>query len=199
MIFAQHITKKEIQNLPLVKFAGKIHLVESPRDIGRAVRHLQSAAFMGFDTEKKPTFQKGQYHPTALVQLSTLEEAFLFRLTSIGFHDGLKELLESPSLKKIGISIKDDLAALNHISSFSPEGFLDLNDIASEIGINREGVRNLCAIFLEKRVSKNQQTSNWENETLTQAQMTYAATDAWICGEIYHSLVQKGYIENGSH
>ncbi len=198
MMFQENITKDEIQNLPLIRFDGDIHIVDDGKKIKSAVRSLQKHDVIGFDTEKKPTFLKGQYHPTALVQLSTQEEAFLFRLQEIGFNSDLKGILESPNISKVGISIRDDLEALKMISDFRPDGFVDLNDVAAEIGIQRKGVRNLSAIFLEKRISKNQQTSNWENKTLTPAQTVYAATDAWICVEIYFDLLKRGFIENGS-
>ncbi len=196
-MYPKTISKEEIQGLPLVRFDGEIHVIDSHKKVNGVFRKLESNEFLGFDTEKKPTFIKGQYHPTALVQLSTLHEAFLFRISEIGFHKGLKRLLESDEVKKVGISIRDDIAELNQVSRFLPKGFIELNNVASDIGIRKAGVRNLCAIFLERRVSKNQQTSNWENKVLTSAQANYAATDAWVCAEIYYQLSKKGYIDNG--
>ncbi len=197
-MFPSSISKEEIRELPILKFEGKIHIVDSKQKIKEVRRTLQESEVLGFDTEKKPTFQKGQYHPTALVQLSTAEEAFLFRISNIGFHPLLKDILEDPDKIKVGISIKDDILELKKVDSFEAESFIDVNDIAAEMGIEREGVRNLSGIFLSRRISKGQQTSNWENPTLTYAQQSYAATDAWICLHIYEHLQKKGYLENGT-
>ena len=150
---------------------------------------------MGFDTEKKPTFQRGQYHPTALIQLSTLDTAFLIRVNKVGFPPSLVSLMADPGLTKVGISILDDIKALQKISHFEPAGFLELNDVAGEVGVEDRGVKKLAGIFLEGRISKNQQTSNWENEVLTPSQQLYAATDAWVCMEIYDRLLRKGYLD----
>ena len=130
-----------------------------------------------------------------MVQLATPGTVYLIRLNQFGFHDPLREFFEDGMLK-IGISIKDDLQELQMIREFDPQNFLDLNAITNDIGIKSNGVRNLAAIVLNKRISKNQQISNWESEELTHAQQVYAATDAWVCIEIYRKLMESGVIEN---
>jgi len=192
--FAEHITKEDIQQLPLVAFEGEIHIIDTPEKCTEAVSHLRRHECLGFDTETKPTFVKGEYNPTALIQLSTAEEAYLFRLNKLGYPNSLFGLMEDPSITKLGISILDDLKDLKKLRSFTPQGFTDLNHTAKDLGVEHIGVRKLAAIFLEQRISKNQQVSNWENEELTSGQQRYAATDAWICLEIYRQLEQKGYI-----
>jgi ribonuclease D len=194
MTFSTEISKEELLELPLARFEGDIHIIDDIKDVRKAVKHLREHSILGFDTEKKPTFKKGQYHPTALVQLSDPENAFLFRISHTGFHPILKELLEDISIKKIGLGIKDDLENLHRLSPFAPGGFVELFHITKEMGIRQTGLRNLAAIFLETRISKNQQTSNWENETLTESQAHYAAMDAWVCREIYDMLDIKGYL-----
>ena len=136
-----------------------------------------------------------EYNPTAIIQLSTGDEAFLFRLQKIPNLLPLFRLMEDPSITKLGISITDDLKDLNKVRPFTPQGFIDLNHTAKEIGMKHIGVRKLAALCLEYRISKGQQTSNWENEKLTEAQQRYAATDAWVCLEIYHKLRNQGYLD----
>ncbi|MEM0941411.1 MAG: 3'-5' exonuclease [Bacteroidota bacterium] len=191
---AHNITKEDIQQLPLLTFEGEIRVINTHQECNEVLLILEKESLLGFDTETKPTFHKGEYNPTSLIQLSTQKEAFLFRLNKIGYPKRLFNLLANPNLTKLGISILDDLKDLNRLSPFTPQGFIDLNHTAKELGIRHIGVRKLTAIFLEHRISKNQRVSNWENEELTEGQKRYAATDAWICIEIHDRLLQKGYI-----
>lgn len=193
-VFTEYISKEAISNLPLISFEGAIHIIDDHESCLKAVKELRKHDKIGFDTEAKPTFVKGEYNHTALVQLSTDEDAYLFRLNKLQNLNLLFELLENPTITKFGISIMDDLKDLDKLRPFTPQGFVDLNHIAKEIGIKHIGVRKLTALLLERRVSKGQQVSNWENETLTSGQKKYAATDAWICLILYHTLQQKGYI-----
>lgn len=191
--FPDHITNEDINQLDLLSFQGEIHLIESEVKAHEAISRLSKATELGFDTEKKPTFQKGEYNHTAMVQLSTESDAYLFRLNKIGYLPALFNLLSDGSIIKYGISIDDDIKALQKCKPYDPQGFIDINDIANGLDIRHIGVKKLAAIFLHKRVSKNQQTSNWEVEILTEAQMAYAATDAWICLEIIKALRMKGF------
>ena len=192
--FAENITKEAIQQLPLISFEGDIHIIDDLEKCNQALRNLKDQKVIGFDTETKPTFVKGDYNPTALIQLATEEEAFLFRLNKLGYPKSLFDLMEDPSVTKLGISIMDDLKDLKKLRNFTPQGFIDLNNTARELGIEHIGVRKLAAIILEYRISKNQQVSNWENEELSPGQQRYAATDAWICLEIHNQLDRKGYL-----
>ncbi|MBV6645369.1 MAG: 3'-5' exonuclease domain-containing protein 2 [Cyclobacteriaceae bacterium] len=193
-MFRTSIPKDRIQHLPLLHFKGKINVVTEEKELKKALNICQKAEYVGFDTEKKPTFHKGHYNPTALVQLSTMESAFLIRLNHLGFHPLLKTFFQESETLKIGISISEDIRELEQMDNFEASGFVDLNNIAQDLGIEDIGVKKLAAIFLEHRISKNQQTSNWENEILTPAQQRYAATDAWICTKIYKTLADKGYV-----
>lgn len=194
MTFPESISKEDIQALPLLTFKGKIHILDDLKKANEAIHSLRKSTLLGFDTEKKPTFQKGSYHPTALVQLCTETDAYLFRTNKIGLIPGLKELCEDQKIKKVGVSIRDDISELQKLTEFTPESFIELIDITKNIGIKNAGVRNLSGIFLKKRVSKNQQTSNWENDTLTKAQQLYAAADAWVPFKIFSMLDAKGFI-----
>ncbi|MFT4736307.1 MAG: ribonuclease D [Cyclobacteriaceae bacterium] len=192
--YPESISKEELKELPLMTFTGRIHIIDNMKDAKSAAYHLSKHEVLGFDTEKKPTFQKGAYHPTALVQLATDEEAYLFRITHNTIAQPLLELLESEEIKKVGVGIRDDIQELQMVQNFRPGAFMELIDITKSLGIINAGVRNLAGIFLQKRVSKNQQTSNWENPQLTKAQQLYASADAWIPQEIYKLLDQKGYL-----
>ena len=192
---AHHITSEDIQNLPLMAFEGTIKVIETEDECKEAVNILRREKYLGFDTETKPTFTKGEYNHTALVQLATMETTYLFRLNKMGYPSSLFSLLENPAITKFGISIADDLKDLKKARKYKPAGFIDLNDVAKELEVKHMGVKKLAAVFLGYRISKNQQTSNWENEELTEAQQRYAATDAWICLAIYDKLLRQGYVE----
>lgn len=193
-MFPSQIPKEEIKHLPLMKFGGTIHLVSTEEELNDALHQLKDEPFLGFDTETKPTFNKGEYNQTALVQLATMTDAYIIRVKDLGINNPLKNILEDREMPKVGISIRDDIKELKKIRPFRPESFIDLNDIAAELGITQIGMRSLAGIFLKGRVSKSQQTSNWESKELTTGQLTYAATDAWVCTKIYGMLLQKGYI-----
>ena len=169
-------------------------MIETESAFDEALAELQQHNILGFDTEKKPTFRRGDYNPTALIQLSTIDDAFLFRLNKIGYPPELFDFLADPNILKLGISIDDDLKELQKLGEFEPGNFTDLNSISKELGVKHIGVKKLAAIFLNHRISKGQQTSNWENEVLTESQQRYAATDAWICVKIYNTMVEKGYV-----
>ncbi len=193
-MFASSIPKEKIRTLPLLKFDGKIHLIENQDDLHKALHLLNKESILGFDTETKPTFRKGEYNHTALIQLSTMDDAYLIRINDLGIPKALITFLENSEITKVGISIRDDLKELNEIEELRLKGFVDLNDVAKDFGITQIGMRSLAGIFLESRVSKSQQTSNWEAKELSPGQLTYAATDAWVCIKIYNMLLDKGYL-----
>lgn len=193
-LFVDEITKEDIQALPLIAFEGNVTVIEDDTSFIKAIDLLEQESLLGFDTEKKPTFKRGEYNPTAMVQLSSHDHAFLFRINKVGYRKPLFDLMADPQKIKLGISIKDDIKELKRLHAFEPNGFCDLNDLAKDIGVKHIGVKKLAAIFLAKRISKAQQTSNWENEVLTKAQQKYAATDAWICLKIHEEMSIKGYI-----
>ena len=193
-MFPNHILKSDVQQLPLIRFGGKIHVVDNLNKLSRAIDIIGKEPILGFDTETKPTFVKGDYNHTALIQFATIDEAFLIRINQMGIPDMLRSILENKNILKIGVSLRDDIKDLKKVSPFKPHGFIDLNSIAKELGITQIGIKSLTGIFLQKRISKGQQTSNWENKHLSRAQQGYAATDAWICMKMYDSLLQRGYV-----
>jgi ribonuclease D len=189
--FQKSITDEELSELPLSIFEGKIHLIEKVEQLTDAVIYLKKQPVLGFDTETRPTFKKGQNHQVALLQLSTADEAFLIRTNLIGLSPGLIKVLASPSILKIGAAIRDDIKILQRITSFKPGGFIELQEMVKLYGIENFSLKKLAAIVCGVRISKSQRLSNWEATILTEQQQIYAATDAWIAYEIYTGLTQK--------
>jgi ribonuclease D len=145
---------------------------------------------LGFDTESKPSFKKGNTNHVSLLQLATSSNAYLFRLNKTGLPETLIKVLSNPKILKVGIAIRDDIRHLMALHQFKPDGFLELQAFVKQFGIENSGLSKLTGIILNFRISKSQQLSNWENEVLTQAQQLYAATDAWAAYEIYETLIQ---------
>jgi ribonuclease D len=159
--------------------------------VTEAVNYLKNQPILGFDTETRPTFKKGQNHQVALLQLSTADEAFLFRTNMIGLTPGLIKILSTPSILKIGAAIRDDIKILQRIAPFKPYGFVELQELVKSYGIENFSLKKLAAIVQGVRISKSQRLSNWESHVLSEQQQIYAATDAWISYLIYIGLTQK--------
>ncbi|WP_291854709.1 3'-5' exonuclease [Marinilabilia sp.] len=185
----QHtISKDAINELPLKQFEGKVTVIEDPERVTEIVEKLQKEKAIGFDTETKPSFKKGVSHDISLLQLSTRDEAFLFRLPNTGFNGSLTKLMTNPKVVKVGVGIRDDLRGLKQLNSFIPKGFVELQEMAPEYGIEVLSLKNLAGLLLGFRVSKRQRLSNWEAQELSEGQILYAATDAWVSLEIYNKL-----------
>lgn len=182
------ITKEDIQELPLQQFEGTVTVIEDPDSIDEIVEKLQKNKTLGFDTETKPSFKKGVSHTISLLQLSTENEAFLFRLNRTGFNGALTRLMANAKIKKVGVGIRDDLRGLQQLNKFTPKGFIELQELAPRCGIDVLSLKNLAGILLQIRISKRQRLSNWEADSLTEGQILYAATDAWIALQIYNKM-----------
>ncbi|EKB49550.1 3'-5' exonuclease [Cecembia lonarensis] len=190
------ISKEEINELPLGQFQGDIVLVNSKDQIKEVALELDRHSLLGFDTETRPSFRKGTQYYVSLLQLATEDVAFLIRLNEIGMPGPIQEILEDPEVIKIGAAVLDDLRGLRKVSiGFEPQSFFDLNDELKKVGFQNIGVRNLAAMVLQMRISKSEQVSNWEAVELTDRQQLYAATDAWVCLEIYKKLQYQGYLD----
>ena len=185
------ITKEELEELPLVKFTGEIIVVEDARHFNTVVNDLKRQKVIGFDTETKPSFKKGQRHEVALMQLATIDKAYLIRLNKTGLNGELLKLMSAPDVLKAGVGIRDDLRALKRLRDFEPAGFVEVQDLAQEAGLENISLKKLAALVMNVRVSKRQRLSNWESDTLTESQMNYAATDAWAALLIYEGLNKK--------
>jgi len=182
------ITKEQIAELPVEKFMGRIVVVDHEEKIADALNYLSVQQALGFDTETKPAFKRGQVHKVALLQLATREACFLFRLNKIGYPDELEAIMVNPAIRKIGLSLRDDFAAINKRSARKPENFIDLQVFVDKFGIEDNSLQKIYAILFGKKISKSQRLSNWEAPELTLAQQSYAAIDAWACLRIYDHL-----------
>ncbi len=188
-MFNSTITKEELALFPKVNFEGKITVVNTLTELEKAIDVLEKEDMIGFDTETKPSFVKGSGgNHTALMQLSTQYECFLIRLKKLGIPVILARFLSNNKIKKIGISLKDDFHILRKQSDFKPNGFVDLQSIIGEYGIEEKSLQKIYAIIFNKKISKSQQLSNWEADNLTVAQQEYAAIDAWACLQIYKKI-----------
>lgn len=188
MQFAPTISSTEINQLELNSYSGPTFIVDTEALVGKAINELNQHSILGFDTESKPVFVKGQYNPISLIQIASTERVYLFRINKTGFDSRIIDLLSNPSIKKIGVGLKDDIVDLRKIQEFDPQSFEEVNQLVKPIGIESNGLRKLTAIILKFRISKNAQVSNWESDKLTPKQIRYAATDAWVCLEMYNRL-----------
>ena len=193
-MFRETISNEDINELELKGFEGQITVIEDGNKLRAAFQKIRKHKFVGFDTETKPNFKKGESNQVSLVQLALPDEVFLIRINHTGITDTLVHFFESADILKIGVALRDDIKDLQTIRDFKPVNFIEINQAVKEIGIESNGLRKLTAIILGFRISKNAQTSNWENPELTDKQKQYAATDAWVCYEMYRELYEKGFI-----
>ncbi len=185
------INDDELKKLPLLQFEGEVTLVDDIPKFRKAVEEISRCRILGFDTETKPSFKKGRRHKVSLLQLADDRQAWLFRLNIIGLPEELARLLADEHIIKVGVAIHDDIKALKSLEPFEPGGFLDLQNVVRDHGITQLGLKRLSALILGYRISKSQQVSNWEAPALTEPQQIYAATDAWVCRQIYLALNGK--------
>ena len=183
------ITKAEIAAMPKVEFPGRIYVIYTEADTDKAVAYLMNQQIVGVDTETRPSFKRGQTHKVALMQISTHDTCFLFRLNKIGMPESLQKFLVSDTLK-IGLSLKDDFQVIRRRKDVHAEegNWIELQDYVSRFGIEDRSLQKLYANLFGEKISKSQRLTNWEAESLTEAQMKYAATDAWACVQIYNCL-----------
>ena len=182
------IAKAEIAQMPPELFSGRIIVIHSKADVDKAVSYLKSFPVLGVDTETRPSFAKGKTYGVALLQVSTEDTCFLFRLNYIDMPDSLVDLLQDERLLKVGLSLRDDIQGLQRRRNFEPRGFLDLQHYVKALGIEAQSLQKIYALLFGKKISKSQRLTNWEADVLTDRQKGYAATDAWACIRIYKYL-----------
>lgn len=192
------ISKEKLSELPTADFSGYISIIDNEESAKSALFFLNQQKIVGFDTETRPSFRKGRTNKVSLIQISTLNHCFLFRINILGFTDGLKEFIENKNIIKVGLSLKDDFSVLHKIANFIPNGFIDLQSVAKEYNIIDCSLQKIYAIIFNERISKSQRLSNWEAEELTQSQQKYASIDAWACLRIYNHLENGKFSPNNS-
>lgn len=192
-MYIESVTPELLDKLEYASFPGKIFVIDSVgAEFNRAIAYLRSQKVIGFDTETRPCFGPDQpRYGVALLQLSGPEKAYLFRIKNMGMHRRLCNLLADKRIIKVGAAIHDDIRGLQKLREFEPGSFVDLQKIVWEYGIKDKSVKKMTAIILGFRISKTQQLSNWEAEALSESQCKYAATDAWVCREMYLKLMKS--------
>ncbi|MCM1153138.1 MAG: 3'-5' exonuclease domain-containing protein 2 [Muribaculum sp.] len=198
--FEYHVTisKEELSKLPAERYEGHIHLIDTPDKVGAAIERLRHEGVIGFDTETRPCFKKGQHHKVALLQLSSHTDCWLFRLNKTGLTDDILDFLEDPEITKIGLSIHDDFHNLRNLRPIEPKGFIDLQPFVKDYLISDNSLARIYSILFGKRISKSQQLSNWEATNLTSGQQHYAALDARACISIYDYISSGKFIPQDS-
>ena len=185
------ISKEDISKLETTSFDGRIIVIQSKEETKKAIDYLSEYSIVGIDTESKPSFKKGGKNKISLLQISTRDCCFLFRLNIIGITPDIISFFEDEKILKVGLSLKDDFMMLHKLSSFSPVGFIDIQDIVENYGIGEKSLQKIFAILFGKKISKSQRLSNWEADVLSDAQKRYASTDAWATLMIYEKLLSQ--------
>lgn len=192
------IDKTEVNALPLVTFPGKVVVIDSFFQLKAAVEVLRNAELVGFDTETRPSFKKGEHHKVALIQLSTSDTCFLFRVNKIGVPAVLADYLSDASCVKIGLSTQDDFRQLSKVTSAKPAGFVELQKMVGRYKISDISLQKIFAILFGQKISKSQRLTNWECDSLSESQQRYAAIDAWACVKIYKRLMSGEFVPDAS-
>ena len=193
------ITKSEINELPLIAWEGKVEVLENIDQMQEAVDILKGEVVLGFDTETRPSFKKGEYYPPALIQIANQNCVYLFRISKTNTFQSLLPILESEKIIKAGVGISDDVKQLNKLAQFSANGFIEISEITNKIGYKNRGLRALTGLLIGGRISKAAQISNWAKPQLDSKQILYAATDAWVSREIYLQSLNKLHFFNDTN
>ncbi|MDP6684928.1 MAG: 3'-5' exonuclease [Candidatus Marinimicrobia bacterium] len=194
MAFSGKLERQEINALPLRAYGGKIFVINTMKDVKSSCHVLQKEKILGFDTETRPAFRKGEHHFPSLIQIAGEKSVFIFQLSQVGFPKPVKRILSDGAILKCGVALEYDLSELNKLSAFAPQGFVDLGELARKSFIPHHGLRGLTAYFLHFRISKQARTTNWNVKTLSKKQVSYAATDAWVGRELYFKFQDENLI-----
>jgi ribonuclease D len=182
------MSKDEINDCPIKRWTGRTSVVRTDDELAAAMSKLAGHTLLGFDTETRPAYRKGESYPPALLQLATDKEVFIFQLKHLGLAKPLRNVLADAAIIKAGVGLDYDIRELKKLAGFKPAGFMDLADIAKRAGIKNHGLRGLAAVLLGFRIAKGTKTSNWAKDVLTRQQVQYAATDAWVGRDLFLAL-----------
>ena len=188
------LSKNEINALPLIQYEGDIEILTSKDNIQAAINDLKNYDLIGFDTETKPTFVKGPLNPPSIMQLACDDKVYIFQFDNDKIFKQLSSILSNENITKCGVSVDRDLIELMYLSPFDPISFVDLGNVARENEIPHHGLRGLVAMFLKHRISKGSQTSDWSRISLSDSQISYAATDAWVSLELFKIFDKNGLL-----
>ena len=188
------LSKNEINALPLIQYEGDIEILTSKDNIQAAINDLKNYDLIGFDTETKPTFVRGPLNPPSIMQLACDDKVYIFQFDNDEIFKQLFLILSNKNITKCGVSVDRDLIELMYLSPFDPISFVDLGNVARENEIPHHGLRGLVAMFLKQRISKGSQTSDWSKISLSDSQISYAATDAWVSLELFKIFDKNGLL-----
>ena len=191
------ISREAMLDLPIGRYEGEVCLVTTPHDLERARADLMQESVVGFDTETRPAFHKGESYPPSLFQAATAHAVYLFQLRQMEVFPVLAHLLEERRIVKAGVAVADDLRTLKHVFPFVEKSVVDLGIVARHAGYDQTGLRNLAGIFMGMRITKGTKTSNWAAAKLSTQQIVYAATDAWVCRELHLRFQKEGLLRGG--
>src|SRR3954468_357869 len=184
-MIARAITREELAALPMRRYEGEVNVVTKPAELEWAMEDIRAEHVVGFDTETRPAFKKGESYLPCLMQVATARRVHVLQLSRVDCSAAAAELLGNRTVIKTGIGLRYDLGQLRRLFPFDAAAVLDLGDAAKRLGFEQSGVRNLAGLFLGFRIPKGAQTSNWAARHLSEEQLRYAATDAWACRELY--------------
>ncbi|MBP3552999.1 MAG: 3'-5' exonuclease domain-containing protein 2 [Bacteroidaceae bacterium] len=184
----EKIDKNVVAEMEVVTFDGRIIVIQTELEAEKAVDYLLTQPIVGIDTETRPSFKRGVINKVALLQVSTYDTCFLFRLNMIGMCPSIVRLLSHPTLVKVGLSLKDDIRMLHFVGEFASNNFIDLQNIVGQVGIRDMSLQKIYANLFGQKISKRQRLTNWEADVLNDAQKAYAAIDAWACLKIYDRI-----------
>lgn len=197
--FDRRMTREEINTLPIQRYDGPVEVIRNRAELTEAVGHLLKEKVLGFDTETRPSFKKGESYPPALIQLTGKKTTYIFQLRHLKFPRALRALLSNPNIIKAGVALGNDVRMLMEVAPFRPQGMVDLGDVAKRAGIKNYGLRGLSAVLLGYRISKSAQVSNWARNELTPSQIVYAATDSWVSRDLFLRLQAMGVSMSPDH
>jgi ribonuclease D len=195
---ARSISKEVLANLPIQRYEGEVRMVATVQDVEHALADIRRETVVGLDTETRPSFSKGESYLPCLVQVATARAVYLFQLSEVNAFPLVTELLQASPISKAGVALAHDLRSLKRVFPFEERNVIDLGLIARACGLGQTGLRNLAGIFLGIRIPKGNRTSNWAARHLSQAQVTYAATDAWVCRELFLRFETLGLLDTTS-
>lgn len=188
------ISPEALNELPVRRYEGKVNFVASPAQLHAARLDVLHERVIGFDTETRPAFRKGESYLPSIAQVATAAAVHIFPLRYPDTHRLLAELLASADIVKAGVALANDLRTLKQRFDFNERRVVDLGVVAKRNGYAQSGVRNLAGIALGYRIAKGAKTTNWAAAQLSPAQIAYAATDAWVCRELFLQFESSGLV-----
>lgn len=195
--FRRTISREEIASLPIRRYGGEIAVVNTPAALATAMQDIRQERVLGFDTETRPAFTKGESYLPCLVQVATARRVYLLQLEQLDCSQAVAELLANPHIVKAGVALAGDVGQLKRLFPFEAAAVVDIGHIARRHGNKQTGLRNLAALFLGWRIAKGMKTTNWSIPQLTTTQISYAATDAWASRELYLCFQRLGLVAEG--